>query len=77
MPRDINNRMQNYLLNPASVAYSNPQKPLTPIVDPTTNNLTTNLTYYLNNNAAGTAAQPGISSRGGRWAALLIAAAGS
>lgn len=75
--KHINSRMETYLLNPASVAYSNPQSPLTPIVDPTINNLTANITYYLNNNAAATAGLPLLSTRRNRFAALMTAAAGS
>lgn len=75
--KHILNRIQTYLLNPASVAYSNPQAPLTPIVDPTVSNNTPNITYYLNNNAVAQGANPLLSTRGGRLQALLLAAAGS
>ncbi len=75
--RHINNRMENYLLDAASVAYSNPQSPLLGIVDPTVNNITANITYYLNNNAVAQGANPLLSTRGGRLMGLINAAAGS
>jgi hypothetical protein len=77
MPRHMNNRIESYLLDPASVAYSNPQRPLLGIVDPTVNSLTANITYYLNNNAVAQGGNPNLSTRGGRFMALMNASAGS
>ncbi len=77
MAGHINSRMETYLLDPASVAYSNPQSPLLGVVDPTVNCLTANITYYLNNNAVAQGANPLLSTRGSRFMGLINAAAGS
>lgn len=76
MSTHINNKMQNYLLFVGNVTWTaNPPPPLTPIVQPTTNNLTYNLSLYLNNQAG--ADGNGRANRGQQWKKLMTAAAAS